>query len=141
MEKYLVKRICKQASDNEDNSENTIETLDLYLETIDVYRTQKKISVSESEFKEKGISEGDIILFNSNDELVKIGVFVNLMQLILENSKTDIDKIESIYCADTDWLEVTIIINDEEKLVLEIKDSIEGINSWRVWHRGYIGAC
>ena len=79
MEKYLVKHICKQASDNEDNSENTIETLDLYLETIDVYRTQKKISVSESEFK--------------------------------------------------------------EKLVLEIKDSIEGINSWRVWHRGYIGAC
>lgn len=128
MEKYLVKRICRQALGNEDNSENTGETLDLYLETIDVYRTQKKISVSESELKEKGISEGDVILFNSNNELVKSGVFVNLMQFILENSKTDIDKIESIYCADTDWFEVTIIINDEEKLVLEIKDSIEGVN-------------
>jgi len=128
MEKYLVKHICEQDLGCEDVAENMPQMLDLYLETLDVYREEKMISVSESELKRKEIHEGEVVVFNSKGELLKSGVLANLMQLILEHCKTDIEKIESVYCADTDWFEVTIIINDEEKLTIEIKNSIAGVD-------------
>lgn len=124
MEKYLVKYIRNQNPDNETVSE----TLDLYIETLDIQREQKKISVPESELKSKGICEGDVIIFNSENELVRSGSLVNLIKLISENSHTDIEEIKSIYCADTDWFEVTVIINDEEKLVLKIEEYIAGVD-------------
>ena len=128
MDKYLVKHIWEQDFGCEGVAENMPTMLDLHLETLDVHREEKKISVLESELKRKEINEGDVVVFNSKDELLKSGVLVNPMQLILEHSKTDIEKIESIYCADTNWFEVTIIINDEEKLILEVKNSIAGVN-------------
>ncbi len=102
--------------------------LDLYLETLDVYREEKKISVLESELKRNEINEGEVVVFNSKGELLKSGALVNPMQLILEHCKTDIEKTESVYCADTDFFEVTIIINNEEKLTIKIKNSIAGVN-------------
>ncbi len=128
MEKYLVKHICEQDLGCGDVAENMPGMLDLYLETLDVYREEKKISVLESELKRNEINEGEVVVFNSKGELLKSGVLVNPMQLILEHCKTDIEKIESVYCADTDFFEVTIIINDEEKLTIKIKNSIAGVN-------------
>lgn len=128
MEKYLVKHIWEQDFGCEGKTENKPTMLDLHLETLDAYREEKKISVLESELKRKEINEGEVVVFNPQGELLKSGVLVNPMQLILEHSKTDIEKIESIYCADTGWFEVTIIINDEEKLILEVKNSIAGVN-------------
>ena len=127
MNKYLVKQICKQNFLDESVTKNIPIMLDLNLETLDVYKEEKKISVLEAKLKQQKINEGDIV-FNSTDGLIKSGVLINPMQLILEHSKTDIEKIESIYCADTDWFEVTIIVNDEEKLVLKVKSPIDGVN-------------
>lgn len=128
MEKYLVKHIWEQDFGCEGMSENLPGMLDLYLETLDVYREEKKISVLESELEMKEINEGAVVVFNSEGELLKSGVLVNLMQLILEHCKTDIENIESIYCADTNWFEITIIINNEEKQILKIKNSIAGVD-------------
>ncbi len=128
MEKYLVKHIWEQDFGCEGVAEDMSTMLDLYLETLDVYREEKKISVLESELKRKEINEGEVVVFNPQGELLKSGVLVNPMQLILKHSKTDIEKIESVYCSDTDWFEITIIINDEEKLILEVKDSIAGVD-------------
>lgn len=128
MGRYLVKHIWEQDFGCEGMPERESAMLDLYLESFDVNKEEKKISVLESEIKSKEISEGVVVGFNPKGELLKSGVLINPMQLILEHSKTDIEKIESVYCSDTNWFEVTLIINDEEKLVLEIKNSIVGVD-------------
>lgn len=128
MEKYYVKHIWEQDFGCEGAPENMPRMLDLCLETLDVYREEKKISVLESELNQKEIHEGDVVVFNSKDELMKSGVLIHLMQLILEHSKTDVENIESVYCSDTNWFEITLIINDEEKLVITVKNSIAGVD-------------
>lgn len=128
MDKYLVKHIWEQDFGCEGKAEDKPTMLDLHLETFDAYREEKKISVLESELKRKEINEGEVVAYSPQGELFKIGVLVNPMQLILEHSKTDIEKIESVYCSDTDWFEVTIIINDEEKLILKVKNCITGVD-------------
>lgn len=71
MEKYLVKHIWEQDFGCEGVAEDMPRMLDLYLETLDVYREEKKISVLESELERKGINEGEVVVFNSKGELLK----------------------------------------------------------------------
>ena len=71
MDKYLVKHIWEQDFGCEGVAENMPTMLDLHLETLDVHREEKKISVLESELKRKEINEGDVVVFNSKDELLK----------------------------------------------------------------------
>ena len=82
MEKYLVKHIYEQDFGCEGMSEDAPKLWDVVAETLDINREEKTFSVEDSRLTHQKISEGSVVAFTSNNDMVKTGAIFNLMQLI-----------------------------------------------------------